>query len=135
MLTLEEPLARGLSGSGDSWMVAGAVGTEGEESRSVAFWLFLMLAWAGAGRRSRGMLIGREASRERWERSWTRDAVEVEETGLRLGRPNTRVDLWTSGAAEDWTPLSLSRVEMCPGWTSLTSSRMWEEGITDECLL
>lgn len=58
----------------------------------------------GRGKRSRGMLIGRDRILARWGQSWTFGAVEeevVKDERLRLGRPNTRVDLWTYGTK--WT--------------------------------
>lgn len=54
----------------------------------------------GRGKRSRGMLIGRDRILARWGRSLTFGAV-AEEERLRLGRPNTRVDLWTYGTKEN----------------------------------
>lgn len=53
-----------------------------------------------------------------------------------LGRPNTKVDRWTSAALDVWIPLTPSTAETpvlsAPGWTSCTSSRMCEDGMTDE---
>jgi len=86
------------------------------------------------GRRSRGMLIGRDTCLICWVRSWTfgtlEEMVEVEWP---------KAEVWTSPPLEVWIPLSLSKVETSalsfPGWTSCTSSRMCEDGITDEYLL
>lgn len=84
------------------------------------------------------MLIGREKCLVRGARNWTFWASVVEGTVVVvLGRPNTNVDLWTSGPVEVWIPLGLSGLSVLsvPGWTSSTSPRMCEEGITEEYLL
>ncbi len=73
------------------------------------------------------MLIGRDTYLARWVRSCTFGAavvvvvvVVVEEVAV-LGRPNTKVDLWTS-PPDVWIPLGLSgsgeSVLSDPGWTS-----------------
>lgn len=68
------------------------------------------------------MLIGRDTCLVRCVRSWTFGATVVVEGVVVLGRPNTKVDLWTSPPLDAWIPLSLSKAETsvlsAPGWTS-----------------